>query len=248
MNKITRKEMKSDKFAEEVFDIWDWIGDHRAEATRYGAIALAVIVVAAAIYGYTRYQAGARQDALTEAQRISNASVGAVTSDPTAAHYDSQAQKDQAVQKAYGEVAAKYSGSEEGAVAALFLAGQSVDRGNLADAEKRYRMVVDDAPKDYAAIGRLALGQVLVAEGKNDDAVKVLRQAVDNPTTTVSKEEASIALAGVLVTTNPAEAKKLLDPLRVSPRGAVGRAAQVAYAKLPADIQNPPHHQPAAGK
>ena len=50
----------------------------------------------------------------------------------------------------------------------------------------------------------------------------------------ISKEQAQIELAKVIAQSKPDEAKKLLEPLRTSPRSTVSRWAVTAYgdAKL----------------
>jgi hypothetical protein len=55
---------------------------------------------------------------------------------------------------------------------------------------------------------------------------------MDNPTIFVSKDQATVVLARMLVLSKPAEARKLLEPLRAKP-GAVGQTAIQAYADLP---------------
>jgi hypothetical protein len=48
----------------------------------------------------------------------------------------------------------------------------------------------------------------------------------------VSKDQAQMTLARYLVTRNPAEARKLLDPLRTQ-GGGVGQVAISLYGELP---------------
>ena len=38
VDRQTRKDLKTDKFAEDVFDVFDWASAHKAEVVRYGAI------------------------------------------------------------------------------------------------------------------------------------------------------------------------------------------------------------------
>src|ERR1051326_5426695 len=90
----------------------------------------------------------------------------------------------------------------------------AADEGKLSDAEKRFTSVADSAGKKYAALAKLSLGQVYFAEGKADAGEKLLRSLIAKPTVFVSKEQASIVLARMLAPTKPAEARKLLDPLR----------------------------------
>jgi predicted negative regulator of RcsB-dependent stress response len=232
VDRQTRKDLKTDKFAEEVFDVFDWASVHKAEVVRYGAILIAVVLIVVGVMYYNRTQAAAREEALSAALRIDDATVGP-TVQAANLHFDSDAEKTKAKTQAFADLAAKYSGTQEGAIADIYLASYATDQGKLDEAEKRYRQVVDNAPKPYAGLARLSLGQVLASEGKTADAEKVLREAIANPTPTVSKEQATLVLGEVLARSNPAEARKLLDPLRTSTRGAISRAAITDAANLP---------------
>jgi len=231
VDRITRKELKGDKFAEEVFDIFDWISTHKAEVVRYGAIVVAVVVIAVGAVFYNRSQAETREDALAQALRIEDASIGAANQ-PATLHYDTQDEKDKARVKAYTELAAKYSGTQEGAFGSFALASEALDKGNLAEADKRFREVADSGPKAYASIARLSLARVLVAEGKTADAQKLLQQLQKDPSLTVSKDTATLELAQVIAKTNPAESLKMLDPLRTSTRQPVSRVAVNEYGEI----------------
>jgi predicted negative regulator of RcsB-dependent stress response len=231
VDRITRKELKGDKFAEEVFDIFDWASTHKAEVFRYGAAVLAVVAIGIGVYYYNRYQGTAREEALAQALRVDDGTVGDNTL-PANLHFATQEEKDKATTKAFSELAAKYPGTQEGAFGTFALAGQAVDKGDLANAEKLFREVADSGPKGYSGVARLSLGRVLAAEGKTADAQKILQDLVKDPSFMVSKDQATIALAQIEGKTNPAEALKLLEPLRVSPRLAVSRVAVNTYGEI----------------
>jgi len=236
MDRLTRKNLKTDKFAQEVSQTFDFLSEHRSESIRYGSIALAVLALAVGYYFYTRYQAGVREEALAQAIRIDDATVGSAVL-PTNLHYNTQEDKDNARRKAYGDLAAKYRGTLEGAMAALILAADASDAGKMDEAEKRYRDVADSAPAAYAALAKLSLSQVYAAEGKAADAEKVLRDLMAHPTLTVSKESAALALGRLLAKTNPTEARKLLEPLR-NERAAISQAAVTALGEIPPQALN----------
>jgi hypothetical protein len=63
------------------------------------------------------------------------------------------------------------------------------------------------------------------------EAEKLLRSLIAKPSAFVSKEQATIALAELLASRNPAEARKLLEPLR-SARPAISQAAIAALGAL----------------
>lgn len=238
MDRASRKKIKTDKFAQEVTHGFEWITDHKEAVVRYGSIAAAVIVVALGSYLYIRHQATAREDALAAAIRIDNASAGPQNpqAPPATMNFPTAEAKETARIKAFSDVAAKYHGTQEGAIAEMYLASDAADKGNMAEAGKRYQDVMDSAPAPYAALARLSLAEVYQAEGKTADAEKLLRDAVNHPAITVSKEDATIQLAQLLAKSNPAEARKLLEPLRTS-RTPVSRAAVEALGQVP---QNTP--------
>ena len=231
MRRTVRKELKTDKFAQEVGNTWEFLAEHRAETVRYGGIAVAVLIVAGGIYFYMRHQAGVREDLLMQTQKIEDATVGA-TPQPLKLNFPTAEAKEQARIKAYTDLATKYRGSMEGAVAGIYLAAAQSDKGNFQAAEKLYQDVVDSAPSDYAALARMSLAEVYEAEGKNADAEKLLRYVMDHPSALVSKDQATLGLGELLVKTNPAEARKLLEPLR-NARTAISRAAIDELGKLP---------------
>ena len=84
---------------------------------------------------------------------------------------------------------------------------------------------------NYASLAKFALAQMYQAQGKIAQAEQLLRGLVQKPTVMVSKEQATIALGRLLGPTKPAEARKLLEPLRTE-RSAVSRAALTALSEI----------------
>lgn len=233
MNRSTRKNLKSDKFAQEVTHTFEFVSEHRNEVVRYGSIALAVIAVGVAIFFYIRYQANVREDLLSQALQIDLAPIGAPTLGSSLS-FATADEKDKARQKALVNLATRYHGTQEGSIAGLYLASDAADKGNLADAEKRYKDIVDSAPKAYAALARMSLAQIYQDEGKTAEAEKLLKDAVSNPTTTVSKDQAVIQLALLQAKSDPCAARKTLEPMRTD-RTAISRAATQALGEIHAD-------------
>lgn len=232
MDRLTRKELKSDKFALEIQHGVEYVTGHRQMMMRYGLIGLAAVVVVVGIYLYMHYQSNIRLEAFQAAQRIENAQVGPAQNEYAIA-FPAQADKDKAADKAWTDLAAKYSGSDEGVIAHFYLGGHAADRGDLAAASRHFQIVVDHGSKDYAALAKLAEAQVLASQGKLNDGRNLLQSVIDHPTATVSKEEAIISLAHLLAPTDPQAARKLLEPLRSNERAAVSRAALSALSELP---------------
>ena len=230
--RITRKELKTDKFALEVGHTVDFFEEHHTEIVRYGAVLLAVAAVVVAIMFYRGHLHTIRQEALAHALQIQSAPVGQA---PPGAEisFPTQDAKDKEVAKAFSELASKDSGTDEGYIAEYYVGCVAADQGKLSEAEKRFQHVAESANKRYASLANLALGQVYFAEGKTGQGEKLLRSLMDHPTIFVSKDQATITLAKALAHTKPAEARKLLDPLRAV-AGPVSQTAIQAYAALPA--------------
>jgi predicted negative regulator of RcsB-dependent stress response len=232
VDRQTRKDLKTDKFAEEVVDIFEWTSLHKTAVARYGAVLIAVVLIVVGVIYYNRSQAAVRQEALAKALRVDDATTG-TTVQATNLHYETDAEKAKAKAQVFTELSAKYSGTQEGAIADMYLASYAIDDGKLDEAEKRYKRVVEDGPKAYAGLARLSLAQVYASEGKMADAEKVLREAIAHPSPTVSKDHARLVLGELLAKSNPAEAHKLLDPLRTSTSGIISRAAITDAANIP---------------
>ncbi len=223
MDKHTRKELKSDKFALEVQHSVEFVSGHRQQMILWGAPALALILIVGAIFYYRNYQHDARQEALHEAMRVQNSNVGPSQTESVITYPTVEARK-VAVVKTWGDLSAKYPGTDEGRIAEFFLGTNAADNGQMADAEKHFKASID-GNGGYASMGKLALAQVYGGEGKVKEGAELLQSLIDHPTVLVSKETATLALADLLKTTDPQRAKKLIEPLRTSTRSAVSRAA-----------------------
>lgn len=231
MARITRKELKTDKFALEVGHTVDFFEEHRTEIARYGAAALVVAAIVVLIVVYRNHRHIVRQQALSNAIAVQEAPVGQASAGAPIT-FPTQDAKDKEAIKVFSELAAKYSGTDEGYIAEYYLGCIAADEGKLGEADKRFSSVANSAGKKYASLAKLSLGQVYFAEGKPGPGKQMLRSLMDNPTVFVSKDQAAIVLARMLAPTDPAEARKLLDPLRAK-RGPVSQTAIQAYGDLP---------------
>ncbi len=233
MDRITRKELKTDHFATEVQHGFEYVTEHRSEMIRYGLIALAVVIIGGGWYFYSQHEHALREAKLAEVFRIDQAQIGAAES-PFVLSYPNQQAKDQAENKALTELATQFSGTEEGTIGQFMLASRAADKGNGAEAERRLKDVVDNGKGLYSSLAKLQLAQIYASEGKQKDARDLLQSLVEKPTAFVSKEEATIELAKIIGRTNPAEAHKMLLPLLTSERPAVSRTAMTVNGLLPA--------------
>ena len=231
MARITRKELKTDKFALEVEHTVDFFGQHRPEIIRYGAAAVVVVLIVVAVYFYRQQARASRQEALAQALQVLEAPVGQGPNAAGISFATAQA-RDQEATKRFNDLAAKYSGNDEGAIARYTLASLAADQGRMAEAEKGFKDVVESADKNYASLAKLSLAQLYFASGRVAQGEDLLRPLMDHPTILVSKDEAPLALARGIGKTKPAEARKLVDPLRPSRNSAVSQAAIQLYSEI----------------
>jgi predicted negative regulator of RcsB-dependent stress response len=229
---LTRKELKTDKFVLEFEHGVELFSEYRKQIIRWGSVALGLIVVIVAIGMYRGHVHRLRQDALHTAMEVQNSTVGPAPNEFTAS-FPTAADRDKAVRKAFGDLAAKYPGTDEGAIGEFFLGTNAADSGNLAESEKHFKAVVDSGRGAYVSVAKLSLAQIYASEGKVADGAKLIQSVIDRPTVLVSKDEATIALGQLYQATDPDKARKILEPLRTNIRPNVSKAAIDAVAQLP---------------
>lgn len=235
MDKQHREELKKDQFVETVGHSVEYVAGHRKQLYTYGGAAVAVAVVAIGVYMYTGSKRAVEQEDLGKALQIKQATIGvaAQPGDPRPS-FPTEADKNKALTKALNDVATQHPGSDAAAVAIYQLGVLAADQGDMNEAARQFEKSAQIGSREYASTAKLALAQVYQALGKNGDAEKVLRDLIANPTALVSKEQATFTLARLLATSNPAEARKLVDPLQKDSRPVIARNAVALLGELPA--------------
>jgi predicted negative regulator of RcsB-dependent stress response len=229
--RITRKELKTDKFALEVEQTVTYFEEHRTEVLRYGAIAVVVALLVVGIFVYRNHQRSIRQQELATAIAIQEASIGG-TNPSSQFTFQTLSDREKAATKAFAELATKYSGSQEGLIALNYLGAIAADQGNLAEAEKRFKEVSGGNDQRLASLAKLSLAQIYFVQNRNRDGEAQLRDLIAHPTEFVSKEQATFSLAQALAKTNPTEARRLIEPLRTSTIPAISQDAINLYQQL----------------
>jgi predicted negative regulator of RcsB-dependent stress response len=228
--RITRKELKTDKFALEIEHTVTLFGQHRREIVLYGGAGLAVALAILGFMLYSGHRHAVREQALAKAIEIQEAPVGAAPEGRQS--FPTQDAKDLAAVKAFTDLKNQYGGSAEGEIAEYYLGAIKSDQGKLADAGKSFAEVADRGDARYSALAKMSLAQIDFADGHGDKGETILRDLIAHPSIFVSKEQATILLAQSIGPKKPAEARKLLDPLRNLP-GSVGQVAIQVYGELP---------------
>ncbi len=108
------------------------------------------------------------------------------------------------------------------------LKAQQDAKGGEADLKK-----VADSSCDCSALAKVALAQLYVGENRSADAQDLLRGLINKPNSLVSKDQAQILLAQLEQTTNPKDAKKILQSLKTPNEDpVVARAADQLSAQM----------------
>lgn len=219
------KEMaKHDVFQERTMETVDYLTHHKSDVMKYVLGGLAAIALIGGFFWYRSYQHDVRQEKLQALLHIHGATVSPGEAPPFAAKvFKTDAERDAALRSEFPKFIAEYSGSDEASIASYYLGINLVESGNSAEGEKHLKTAIDSG-SPYSALARIALAQVYHMQNKDAEAVKLVEPLIASPTPLVSKEHAIIEKAKLIIKTNPAEARKLLEPLRTS-RSAVSQAA-----------------------
>ncbi len=234
MDKQHREDLKKDQFVETVGHSVEYVASHKSQVYSYVALGLAAAAIALGVYWFTGSRKAQQQADLAQALQIRSATIGAKTdpNDPRPA-FATEADKSTALAKALTEVAAKHSGSDAASVAHYQLGVVASDKGDMAEAAKHFEKAVAEGSRDYSSVAKLSLAQVYHAQSKSGEAEKLLKELMASPSTLVSKEQATFTLARLLMSSNPAEARKLIDPLTKDSSPVVVRNAVGMMGELP---------------
>lgn len=224
-HKKVKDMVKHDAFQERTLETVDYISHHKSDVMKYVLAGLAAIVLIGGIFWYRSYQHTVRQEKLQALLHIHSATIAAGEAPPFAAKvFKTDAERDAALRTEFPKFIAEYKGSDEAAIASYFLGINLAESGNTAEGEKHLKSAIDEGSEAYSSLARIALAQVYYLQNKTDDAVKLIDPIIAKPTALISKEHAILEKAKLLARSNPAEARKLLEPLRTS-RAAVSQAA-----------------------
>lgn len=228
MDRLSRKELKTDHFVEEVEHGVEYVAGHRKQFIVWGGGVAAAILIGAGVYYFMTSQQASRAELLGKALAVQAAPFGPPQGD-VKPDYPTETARDQAAAKVFQEVIAKHGSNSEGQTAKYFVGAHAANDAKWADAEKLLKEAAGGGDADISSLANLSLAQVYIAQNKTADAERLLRDLVAKPTRFVSKDQASLDLGKLLLKSKPAEGKKMLEDLR-SGRGPVSKAAINALA------------------
>jgi predicted negative regulator of RcsB-dependent stress response len=212
---LTRHELKEqlqhDHFTDAVSDILGYAVSNRERLVRWIIAVVVVLALVGAAFWYAAYRRSVRQHDLQAAFDVLETPVGPPSQ--FANSYPTQDAKLQASIKALSNVVAKDGGSREGLIAQYYLGTLKVQKQDNKGAESDLRAVADSS-SECASLAKVALAQLLASENRMPEAQALLRGMINKPTDLVSKAQAQVLLARLEETSNPKEARSILQSLR----------------------------------
>ncbi len=224
-----KEQLQHDQFSDSVSKILDYTYRNRQQVIRWSVVALVGLALIGAGIWYSSYRAGQRRADLEAAFEVASAQVGA--SGDYGKSYPTEDAKHKAELKAFSDVASKDGSSHEGRMALYYL-GTLKTQNDPKGAESDLKTVADSS-SDVAPLAKIALSQLYSGQNRMADAQSLLRSLVDHPSSLVSKAQAQVMLAQLEQTTNPKDAKKILQSLKADKNDpVVARAADQVAAQM----------------
>lgn len=232
-SRLTRHELKEqiqhDAFSDSVSKVVHYSTTHRDTLIKWGAVVVAVAVIAIAAVVYTSYQRGEREKDLAAAFEVISAPVG--PANQFGKTFPTEAAKRDASIKALAHVVAKDGGTDEGRIAQYYLGtlkAQNDPKGAEADLK-----AVADSRAEVSSLAKVALAQLYAGENRLPEAQQLLQSLAAKPNSLVSKGQADILRAQIDAATNPQQAKQILQSLQNQKQDpAIARAAGELAAQV----------------
>ena len=169
MDRQHRRDLKHDRFVDEVGLLTERARANQRGLLFIGAAAVAIALIAYGIYFYRSNQEDKAQTALAQAIETFESPLvteGQPQQDPRA-KFKTEAERTAAAEKQFKDVQAKFGGTDSADVAGLYIARISASRGDVATAEKMLKEFVDDHPKHFlVGAARYSLFQMRIDNGQ----------------------------------------------------------------------------------
>jgi TolA-binding protein len=160
--------------------------------------------------------------------------------DPTEISYTDEKNKYQDAAKKFDAIVASYSRTKPGLEARYFAAVCYMQLGNNAVAEQDLNAVENSGDSDLSALAKFQHAELYAETGKTQPAIDLYNQLMrNNPSALVPKPLVMLSLAELYSRTNPPEATKLLNQVKLDyPNTPAADEAQKRLELPPAPPQS----------
>jgi predicted negative regulator of RcsB-dependent stress response len=213
---ILRKDLKRDEFRDTFVHGVESVASH--QKMFWSVIAVAV-VVALTILGwgtYTRRQTAKAAAALDDGMKIFQARIRAPgePAEPGEITYVDEKNKFTDADKKFLDVATEYKRTKPGQVARYYAALSEIQLKQYAEAEKTLGQF-SSSDENLVGLAKFQLAGVYLNENKESQAVDIYKQLSDKPTIFVPKPLVLLTLADHYRKTDPAQATKLYNQVKL---------------------------------
>lgn len=232
MANINRKDLKHDKFVEEVGHQVEYFTEHRNTIVVAGVALLALIVGGAFFYQHQQEVAGSSMEALQNAA-VNFGTPVTISPEPGVRAYATSGERTREVGASLEKVKTEFAGTDAAAAADYYYALLDVEQEDLPAAKAKLQSAIAGANDDYASLARLALAGILSAESDTAGARQEYERLVAGPTNAVPAARSKLALARMLAKSDPEAARPLLEELADTAGPSASAAAAEELSKLP---------------
>lgn len=213
MARLRRKDLKRDRFVEEVTHQVEYISGHRRTFVAAGVTVGVALIAGAGYWSYDRHRSVTSQAALQRAIELFHGVVGEEER-PGVKTFATEAERVAQVTRALDGVSLDYAGTPA-AAGALYYAGLlDREQDHATEAQAHFEQAARGKGGEYPALARLALGGLLLEGGDAEGARVQFEQLADNPTRTISRDVASLEVARTYIASDPARARELLQAIQ----------------------------------
>ena len=225
---ISRKDLKKDEIRDTFVHGVESIASHQQSLW---IIVGAAVVVALAVLGwssYTQRQTAKAAAQLDDAMKTFQAQirVPGETPEPGELTYSDEKNKFGDSEKKFLEVANQYGRTRPGEIARYYAALSEIKLQKFADAEKNLMQMDSSGDQNLVALAKFQLAGVYDQESKSSEAAQLYQQLADKPTVFVPKALALLTLADHFSKTDPAQAAKLYNQVKLEFPDAAQQADQ----------------------
>lgn len=226
MAKLRRKDLKRDRFVEEVTHQVEYVSGHRRQFVGAG---IAIVVLLVGGVGYWTYDTQRQATSSAALQDAIDLFHGQVTLEerPGFKTFATEADRIDEVTRALDGVNLDFSGTSAATGASYYSGLLDREQGNIAEAQAHFEQAGRGPGSEYAALARLALGGLLLDQGNAEAAREQFRALVESPTRMVSRDRASIEIARTLISSDPEQAREILSGIQAENGPASAMAAAV---------------------
>ncbi len=167
MDRQHRRELKHDKFVDEIGALSSRAKDNQRILYALGAAAVAVALIVYGIFFYRSNRERKAQDVLASAMETMESPLVVPNQPNPQARFKTDTERTTAAEKQFKELKSKYSGTDAADVADLYLARIDAARGDVAGARKLLQGFIQQNPENVlVGAARYSLFQMRIEAGE----------------------------------------------------------------------------------